>query len=92
MAVTSASISQLSELVYDEDEDVARAAITALSQIGGEQANRVLESLLDDETCTHLHDVVEEGLEESVWMEGDLQLFPWSESDFEENPDLADES
>jgi len=84
---TSESISRLSELVYDEDEDVARAAISALSQIGGEQANRVLEGLLADRTSSHLHDAVEEGLEESEWIDGDLQLFPWSESDFEENPE-----
>jgi HEAT repeat protein len=86
---TSESISQLSELAYDEDEDVARAAVTALSQIGGGQANLVLEGLLADETYSHLHGVVEESLEESVWMEGDLQLFPWSESDFEDNADLT---
>jgi HEAT repeat protein len=83
----SEAISQLSELVFDEDEDVARAAITALAQIGGGQANRVLEELLSDATFSHLHEVAEEAMEESVGMEGELQLYPWSKDDFEENSD-----
>ena len=85
----SESISRLSELPFDEDEDVARAAIAALAQIGGAQANDVLEDLLSDSDMSHLHDAIEEGLEESVWMEGELQLFPWSDNDFEDNNDLT---
>ncbi len=84
----SESISQLSELIYDEDVDVAQAAIGALAQIGSGEANRVLETILSDESMAHLHEAAEEGLEESVWMEGELELFPWTDEDFEESSDL----
>ncbi len=84
------SVSLLSELVFDEDEDVAKAAITSLAQIGGAQANRALEELLADEMLAHLHEAVEEAQEETIWMERELELFPWSASDFEEELDLDD--
>ena len=84
----SESISQLSELAFDEDEDVARASMAALAQIGGEQANRVLEELLSDVALSHLHEAAEEAMEETEWIEGELQLFPWSDSDFEENSEI----
>ena len=87
----SESILQLSELIFDDDEDVARASVTALSQIGGEQANRVLEELLSDAALHHLYEAAEEAMEESELLEGELQLFPWSDSDIEENPDSDDE-
>ena len=83
----SESISLLSELVYDEDEDVARAAIVALAQIGGELAQRALDDLLSDEASSHLHDAAEEAMEEAEFLESELQLYPWSDSDFVENPD-----
>jgi HEAT repeat protein len=84
---SSESISQLSELVHDEDEDVARAAIIALGQIGGQQANRVLEDLISDDDYIHLHDTVEEGLEDSMWADGEFQLFKWSAQNSEDNAD-----
>jgi len=87
----SDSVSQLSELIFDEDEDVARAAITALAQIGGAQADRVLEELMSDEAFSHLHEAAEEAMEESEWFEGELQLYPWSDSDFEEISDIGDD-
>lgn len=87
----SESISQLSELVFDEDGDVARASMAALVQIGGEQADRVIEELLSDAALSHLHEAAEDAMEETERIEGDLQLFPWSDSDFEENSDSADD-
>jgi HEAT repeat protein len=88
---SSESLSQLSELVFDEDEDVARASIAALAQIGGDQANRILEELLSDAALSYLHEAAEEAMEETEWMEGELQLYPWSDSDFEEISDLGNE-
>ncbi len=84
----SESISQLSELALDDDDDVARVAIGALAQIGGEQVNRVLENLLADASLSHLHDIVEEGLEESIWMDGEMQLFPWSDNELEAGSEI----
>ena len=86
----SDSVSQLSELIFDEDEDVVRATVTALAQIGGAQADRVLEELLSDAALSHLHEAAEEAMEETELLEGELQLFPWSDSDFEKNSDLDD--
>jgi HEAT repeat protein len=83
----SESIALLSELIFDEDEDVARAAIVALAQIGGDQADRALDDLLSDREHSHLHEAAEEAIEEAEWLEGELHLFPWSDSDFEENGD-----
>jgi HEAT repeat protein len=88
---SSESVSQLSELVFDEDKDVARASIAALAHIGGEQANRILEELLSDAALSYLHEAAEEAMEETEWMEGEFQLYPWSDGDFEEIFDLGDE-
>ncbi len=84
------SVSMLSELVFDEDEDVAKAAIVSLAQIGGAEANRALEELLADSTLSHLHETVEEAQEETIWTDRELELFPWSDSDFEEELDMDD--
>jgi HEAT repeat protein len=84
----SESISQLSELALDEDDDVARIAVGALAQIGGEQANRVLEELLADTSLSYLHGVIEEGMEESIWRDGELQLFPGLDNDLEEGSEM----
>jgi HEAT repeat protein len=86
----SDSVSQLSELIFDEDVDVAIAAIVALAQIGGAQADRVLEELLSDAALSHLHEVAEGAMEEGDWFKGELQLFPWSDRDFEEISDFGD--
>jgi len=88
----SESVSQLSDLIFDEDEDVARAAVVALARIGGAQANRALEELLSDAEFSHLHEAAEEAMEETEWMEGELQLFPWSDSDFESDANEGDDS
>ena len=87
----SESVTQLSELVFDEDEDVARVSMAALAQIGSEQANRVLEELLSDAALSHLHEAAEEAMEDAESMEGELRLFPWSDNDLEKSPDLGDD-
>ena len=84
----SESIPQLSELALDEDDDVARIAVGALAHIGGEQVNRVLEDLLADASMAHLHGAIEEGMEESIWMDGELQLFPGSDNDLVQGSEL----
>jgi len=83
-------VSQLSELAFDEEEDVARAAITALGQISGEESHRILNELLADSALTHLHEAAEVAMEETVWLEGDLQLFPWTDDERDENDDIGD--
>lgn len=42
------AVPALAELIFDEDEDVAAAAIVAMSKIGGDQARQILQSLIED--------------------------------------------
>lgn len=75
------AVPQLAELTFDEDDDVARAAIAALGQIGGAEAHRSLEVLLSDTEFAHLHEAAEEAIDETIWLESDLESFPWLEGD-----------
>ncbi len=81
----SGAIPQLSELALDEDQEVANAAVISLAQIGGNEANRILDELLMDQNFAHLHEIIEEALEESSWVDGELPMFPWSDDDQEDN-------
>jgi HEAT repeat protein len=78
---SSSAVAQLAELIFDEDEDVARAAITALAQIGGDDAHHSLEVLLSDSDFAHLHEAAEEAIEATMWLEADIDLYPWLKSD-----------
>jgi len=77
----SEAIPQLAELCYDDDDDVAMAAINALAQIGGDEVSRILEELLADPQSAHLHEVVEEALEESQGLDSELPITPWSKDE-----------
>ncbi|MDX1414864.1 MAG: HEAT repeat domain-containing protein [Candidatus Promineifilaceae bacterium] len=73
------AIPQLAELSYDEDLDVATTSVIALAQIGGDEANHILNVLLADQEMKHVHEAIEEALEESQWLDGELPMMPWSE-------------
>ncbi len=73
----SNAIPQLAELSADADLGVQTAAIYALGQIGGETAESVLASLLDDPEFVEVHETVEEALEEMALLSGDLELFDY---------------
>jgi len=79
----SEAIEQLAELAIDDDHDVATAAAIAIAQIGGGEADRILNDLLLDPLSAHLHEAIEEALEESTWMDGELPMFPWSKDDMD---------
>lgn len=78
---SSQAISQLTELAIDDDQDVAAVAIVSIAQIGGDQADSFLSELLADPLAEHLHQIIEEALEEASWLGGELPMFPWSEDE-----------
>jgi HEAT repeat protein len=84
----SEAIPQLAELVYDDDLDVAAVAITSIGQIGGSEAESILQDLLSDLHAEHLHEVAEEALEEASWIDGELPMFPWSEDEMDDDVPL----
>ena len=75
------AVPQLAELVFDEESDVARAAIAALAQFGGGEAHQSLEAVLADSDFAHLHEAAEEAIDETIWLDNELELFPWLEGD-----------
>lgn len=79
----SEAIPQLAELAFDDDLDVATSAVTAIAQIGGDDGNRILDDLLLEPHAVHLHETIEEALEEAVLIDPKLPFFPWSEDDLE---------
>lgn len=79
----SSTIPHLKELAFDEDSDVAIVAVISIAQIGGDEAENFLDELLNDPQVAHLHDAIEEALEEADWLGGDLPLLQWSEDDIE---------
>ena len=77
----SDAVEQLAALAQEDDEDVALVAITSLGQIGSEEAQEILMGLLDDEEFAHLHEAIEEALEEMTWMNQELELLHIDEED-----------
>lgn len=77
----SDAVEELANLTVDEDLDVRLTAVTALGQIGGDVAHRVLLDLADDPESEDLHDAVDEALEELPWMGGELSLMSWDDDD-----------
>jgi HEAT repeat protein len=79
------ALRRLVELIEDVDEDVQRAAVWALGQIGGDKARQVLEYILDSE-ADHLYDEAEAALDE-LEFKGDqlnLAMFDFDDEDEEE--------
>jgi len=74
-------IDDLANLTVDEELDVRLTAVTALGQIGGEAAQRILVDLADDPESEELHEAVDEALEELTWMAGDLKLMSSDDGD-----------
>lgn len=70
----SDAVNELIELTDDEELQVQLAAVAALGQIGGDVAQQVLNSILEDEEREELHDIAEQALEEMVWTSGDLNF------------------
>ena len=78
-------VPELAELAYDEDLAVRVAAVVSLGQIGGDESQRILANMLDDEEVEEvdeLLEVVEEALEEAAMMAGDFSAmdFPIGEN------------
>jgi HEAT repeat protein len=84
----SEAVPMLSKMVIDPDLEVKLAAVWALGQIGGQEAQRVLEICLEqgDEA---LQDAAEEALAEMDLMEGvvDLSLYDYAEDQDDEEVD-----
>jgi HEAT repeat protein len=61
MIGTSDDVAELSELTLDEDADVRRAAVSALGEIGGPGAIRVLRNL-----ASQAQDADQEAIEDAI--------------------------
>lgn len=81
---SSDATAELAQLTMDEEPVVQVTAVTALGQIGSDEAQRILESLLDDPEFEDLHDVIEETMEEMMWLGGELDLLLLSDDDDDE--------
>jgi HEAT repeat protein len=68
------AVSELSNLVLDEDYEVRQAAITALGQIGGPGASGILEELVDDPDMADLSEAIHEALDELQWLGDGLEI------------------
>lgn len=83
--------SALGELVYDADEDVALTAIEALGRIGGDEATRILMALVEDPDMEELADAVEDALQETAWIQHDLELLDMMPDAFGAGGEFDDE-
>lgn len=94
-AVRAAGNIGASDLVEDviavlregDDLSVQMAAVTALGQMGSEQAREALAELLEDEETEELHELIEEALEEIDMFAG-MDLFDF---DLDDDDDWDDE-
>ncbi|MCB8942932.1 MAG: HEAT repeat domain-containing protein [Ardenticatenaceae bacterium] len=71
---SSDAVEQLATLAHEDDEDIALVAVASLGQIGSEEAQEILMSMLEDEEFASLHETIEEALEEMTWMNQALEL------------------
>ena len=70
----------------DDDLSVQMAAVTALGQMGSEQAREALAELLEDEDAEELHELAEEALEEIDMFAG-MELFDFDLDEDDEDWD-----
>lgn len=63
---SSESVGHIADAVYDDDDEVALAAVDALASIGGMEANDVLDEAFSDRDLKHLHAAIEDALMESL--------------------------
>jgi HEAT repeat protein len=86
------ALNRLIELVYEDDREIQEMAIWALGEIGGRQADRVLEelaALADSQDDSELADAVAEAQAAALLAADDLlPLFDFSDLD-DETPDEA---
>jgi HEAT repeat protein len=85
LSIKSARPILLEILAEEEEDDVASAAIWALSQIGGEDVRIYLENLLDQSEDDEQIDFLEDALDNLAFTE-DLDRFDLLSYDPEENP------
>lgn len=78
---SSDAVPRLAELTLDEELDVALTAVAALGQIGNDYSTEILVRLGDDPELEHLHDAVEDALEEISWLGGQFDMLSLSEDD-----------
>lgn len=86
---SSDAIADLADLAIDEDEDVALAAISALGQIGGDEATRILQELFDDPEFEPFQEAIEEALEEMSWLSGALNMLSFAEDEDEGDDEMG---
>ena len=68
----------VNDLVSDADLEVQLAAITAMGQIGGSLAIRILEEMDGDPDFDHVQFAITEAQEEAYWLDNfDLALLDW---------------
>jgi HEAT repeat protein len=77
------AVRRLTELIDDVDDDVQRAAIWALGQIGGDKARQVLQAVLDSD-AEHLYEEAEAALDELEFKGNNLDF---AMLDFEDEDD-----
>ena len=67
------ALRRLIGLIDDVDEDVQRASVWALGQVGGDTAREVLMGVLDSD-AVHLHEEAEDALDELEFKSGNLNF------------------
>lgn len=82
-------IDLLDELVIDDADEVRTAAIVALGQIGGDRAYEILARLLEDDRYEPYFDLIEESLEESMWLSGEMSLLSMDGEDDEDDDEFG---
>jgi HEAT repeat protein len=78
------AIPLLAELAYDEDRELAVAAIAALGEIGGDQAQSILLEMSEDPELVQLVDTTTAALDESSWSSDEMPFGLWYDEIFDE--------
>ncbi|HEY4723178.1 MAG TPA: HEAT repeat domain-containing protein, partial [Anaerolineae bacterium] len=86
------AVNPLIRLIEDVDDDVQRAAVWSLGQIGGDKARQVLTAILESD-AEYLHEIAEDALDELEFNSGShtLGMLDFEEDDEEWVLDADDE-
>lgn len=76
-----AAVSELAQAVYDDELEVAAAAVWSLGQIGSDDAMDVLNELLESAERPELLELIEEALEEMEWQSGAFDTLVFDDDD-----------
>ncbi len=79
----TSAVSDLAQAAFDEEPEVAAAAILSLGQIGSEEAQDFLNQMLENAERPELLEIIEEALEEMDWQSGALDLLAFEDDDDE---------